>query len=77
MPERAHVVSKKRPFLAFRIILSSQHLPVRKLPFALLECASVASKTVHEIVRICAVVSCRMTKEMFSVLGKLILFCSV
>lgn len=71
MPERTHVVSKKRPSLVLRMVLSSQHLPVRKLPFALLECASEASKTIHGIMRICAVVSCRMTKEMFSVLGKL------
>ena len=59
---------------------SSQHtqnllyatLPLaQKLPFALLECASVASKTIHGIMRICAVVSCRMTKGVFSVLGRL------
>jgi len=66
MPERAHVVSKKRLSITLRMILSSLYIPVQKLPFALLECASVASKTIHGFMRICAVVSGRMTKEMFS-----------
>ena len=71
MPERAHVVSKKHPFLSLKMIFSSLYILAQKLPFALSECASVASKIINAIMRIYAVGSCRMTKEMFSVLGKL------
>ena len=42
-------MSKKRLSIALRMILSSLYLPVRKLPFALLECASVASKIVYGV----------------------------
>nr|AQT24278.1 hypothetical protein [Vibrio owensii] len=55
-----------RPSRAIKSFLLFTVIPVQKWPFALLECASVASKTFHGIIRICSIVSCRMTKEMFS-----------
>ena len=64
--ECAHEVSKMRPFRVIKSFLLLTVIPVQKLPFALLECASVASKTFHGTIRICSIASCRMTKEMSS-----------